>query len=63
MLYLDLYTILDTSVNTAYTLKYIGINQVFKMTFKTRVLDSSQTSPELNQPNKCKLVLVDAHQD
>jgi hypothetical protein len=32
------------------------------MTFKTRVLDSSQTSPELNQPKKCKLVLVDAHQ-
>jgi hypothetical protein len=39
-----------------------GINQVFEMTFKTRVLNSSETSPELNQPKKCKLVLVDAHQ-
>jgi hypothetical protein len=32
------------------------------MAFKTRAFDSSQTSPELNQPRKCKLVLVDAHQ-
>jgi hypothetical protein len=32
------------------------------MTFKTRVLDSSQTPPELNEPRKCKLVLIDAHQ-
>jgi hypothetical protein len=32
------------------------------MAFKTMVLDSSQTSPELNQPRTCKLVLVDAHQ-
>jgi hypothetical protein len=39
-----------------------GINQVFEMTFKTRVSDSSQTPQELNQPKKCKLVLVDAHQ-
>jgi hypothetical protein len=32
------------------------------MTFKTRVLEWSQTSQELNKPNKCKLVLVDAYQ-
>jgi hypothetical protein len=32
------------------------------MIFKTRVLDSSQTPPELNQPGKCKLFLIDAHQ-
>jgi hypothetical protein len=32
------------------------------MAFKTGVLDSSQISQELNQPKKCKLVLVDAHQ-
>jgi hypothetical protein len=32
------------------------------MAFKTRVLDLSQTSQELNQPKKCKPILVDAHQ-
>jgi hypothetical protein len=32
------------------------------MTFKTRILDLSQTSPELNQSKKHKLVLVGAHQ-
>jgi hypothetical protein len=32
------------------------------MTFKTWVLDSSQTSPELNQSMNINFVLVDAHQ-
>jgi hypothetical protein len=63
MLHLSLSPTPDTSVEHSFTPQIIYcIIQVFEIAFKTRVLDLSQTSLELNQPRKYKIILVDAHQ-